>query len=423
MARNPVGMIRRGHERACARGPSLRLVQPCADPPADSDAVHPNALIPLADYTSPSMPPEQTFRVAWRHLQQRLGIRGDGPLLSRSELELGAPARPDDLTEPPGCALLLRALAEGLGDWANDRGTGQRVQLLVVPPCNDTRVVETWARAAGHAQLAPPPRTELLGAGRSLAAAARLDGDGPLVIPGLEHWFLRHRNGLDTVRTLLERVAASERRMLVACDSWAWAFLAKAADAELLLPRPQSFAAFDAQALRGWFADLAGGDNAPTFRLARNGEDVLACDDEGQPRSNHLRLLAARSGGIPWVAWQLWRSGMLRRADDVELPERAAQAVAGDRRTVWIVDIDDPRLPSSQRDRALLTLQALLVHGGLDAADLAAVLPSTGEPDLLPALVASGHLQRTGSVHRVHPAAYPAVRAALQDDGFPLGAI
>ena len=381
-------------------------------------------MILLADYASPAMPTEHAFRAAWRRLQRRMGGNVDEePMLSRAGLEPSPLRMLDDLADPPSCAPLLQALEQGLGGWARSRDAAPRIHLVVVPPCDRTGTIETWARSADQALLAPPSRLDLAGSGADIASID-LAGEGLLVIPRLERWFLRQHHGLRVVRSLLAQLAASDRRCLVGCDSWAWAYLVKAADAELSLPRPHTFEAMDAARLRLWFAELAadGGDGA-TFRLAGNGEDVLACDDDGEPRSDWLRQLAARSGGIAWVAWHLWRASMRLRTADVTLSERAARAVAEDRHTVWVVDHEVDPLPASHEDRALLALQALLIHGVLTADEVDAVLPATGETDVLPALVGSGHLRCDDGHYSVRPSAYPAVRQALQADGFPMGAI
>jgi hypothetical protein len=384
--------------------------------------VHPTELIPLSKYAAPAMPTEHALRAAWRRLQQRIG-GNDGPMLPSAGLERGSLLLLDDLADPPACAPQLQALEHNLAGWARSHAAAPRMQLVIVPPCDRTGAIETWARSAGHALLAAPSRLDLFGSGADIAAGG-LSGDGLLVIPRLERWFVRQRNGLRVVRSLLAQLAASDRRCLVGCDSWAWAYLVKAASAELMLPQPRTFEACDAARLRRWFAELAtvGGDGA-SFRLARNGEDVLACDDDGEPRSKWLRELAARSGGIPWVAWHLWRAGLQLRADDTTLSERAARAVADDKRTVWVVDPDDARLPLVHEDRMLLALQALLIHGGLTAAELEAVLPATGDADVLPALVESGHLRRDRGLFSVRPSAYPAVRQALLAADFPVGAM
>ena len=389
------------------------------------DAVKPPELIALSDYTAPTMPTEQAFRATCARLKRRM-FGAEGPLLQHSGLDPAALAVINDLADPPECGPLLQALDEQFGEWSRDAGALPWLRTLVIPPCDTHGTLATWAQTRGHELLHEPDRIDLTG----LVTKDKLPdlaGDGLLVIPQLERWFLRERNGLHAVRSLLSQLASTERRCLVGCDSWAWRFIVKAAGADLALPRPQTFEPLDARRLRDWFATLARDSDGvtATFRLTGNGEDVLACDDDGEPRNTHLRQLAARSGGIPWVAWHLWRASLKVNAGEEPLSDRAAAATAGDARTVWVVRIDDVELPASNEDRSLLVLQALLIHGGLTPDEINAVLPTTGEPDMLAALVTSGHLQRDqgSDRHCVSPTAYPAVRDALKAAGFPTGAM
>lgn len=389
------------------------------------ETVDPIELIPLADYVSPAMPTEHAFRSLLKRVQRRFGAKSDEdkPMLPSGAL-IQTPPPGDDIAGPLDCGPIVQTLHAHLDDWAAGAVASPRMKLIVVPACDDTGSIESWALSQNHVLLAPPDRDELTRTD-GLAATESVDsiGEGLLVIPQLERWFLRQRNGLKPLRTLLTRLAASQRRCLIGCDAWAWAYLAKAADADLMLPRPLTFMPFDAARLRRWFADYAVDDGqVATFRLARNGEDVLACDDKGEPCSTWLRLLAARSGGIPWVAWHLWRASLQVRNDDAALSDQAASTVSDDQRTVWVVDIDHCPLPQGHEERALLTLHALLIHGGLSAAELEEVLPATGEASVVQALVDSRHLRCERGNFSVRPIAYPGIRRALEAAGFPMRA-
>lgn len=395
--------------------------------------MHLPELISLGDYKAPAMPTEHALRGAWARLKQRMSGADDAPLLAHAGLQASTWAAAADGADSPDCQPLLQALDAALGAWAHDAGAQPRLRLLIVPPCDTAATLETWARTRGHAVLPQPERIDLMGqvpTGHGCIS----NGDGLLVIPALAQWFLRQRNGMHALRSLLTNLAHSERRCVVGCDSWAWRYIVKSAGADLSLPRPQTFEPFDARRLRDWFAARARDSEGitPTFRLADSGDDVLACNgngkgdgnDNGEPSCAFLRQLAARSGGIPWVAWRLWRAGLKVNVGPMPLSDRATQATANDARTVWVVNADDITLPTSNEDRSLLVLQALLIHGALTPAELDAVLPATGEPDMLAALLASGHLQRdaVGGRYRVDPAAYPGVRRALLAADFPIGA-
>ncbi|MFY3386839.1 hypothetical protein [Paracidovorax sp. MALMAid1276] len=384
-------------------------------------------LVSLHRYTAPSMPTEHTVRRAWKRVRRRLLGSGGAPVLQQEALERASLACMDALALPPA-GLLHRAIDDELREWLRQPSPDRWQRVLVMPPCDQPGVVEAWARAAGHTVLIPPalragtpgPDVHTLNEAEDLAA---LDGSGLVVIPRLEHWFLRHRDGLHRVRRLLAQLAAQERRCLIACNSWAWRYLVKAVGADVLLPRPQTLAPFDAELLKDWFGQHTTDDDGQnvTFRLVSTGEDVLATDKRGALASSHLQQLAARSIGIPWVAGALWRASLRVRTASDGLPERALSATADDVRTVWVADVEDPRIPRHHEDQALLVLQALLLHEALSATDLASVLPANGEADVLPALLAAGFVAQDGQLYRICPAAYPGVRGALQAAGFPLG--
>ncbi len=319
---------------------------------------------------------------------------------------------------------MVAELNQTVAAWLADAAPPSWLQVVVVPPCDRLDLVGSWARGRGHRVLGPPPGPMF--DAFEVPAPEGLEGDGLLVVPRLERWFLRHRNGLAPVRALLARLCGLERHCLVGCDSWAWAFLVKAVGARMMLPEPLTFTPFDGACLRRWFGELVADrtDASPTFRLAHTGDDVMACDDEGRPHHGHLDQLAARSLGIPWVAWHSWRASLrVSTHCDEQVSERARAAMAGDARTFWVVEPNDFVVPRHHEDRALLVLQALLLHGGLTGERLADVLPATGEPDVVHALRSAGFVERDEGLLRIRAAAYPTVRRALQTDGYPLGAM
>ena len=95
-------------------------------------------------------------------------------------------------------------------------------------------------------------------------------------------------------------------------------------------------------------------------------------------------------------------------------------ATEGDKHTMWVIGFGELALPKLHEEHSLLVLQALLIHGGLGAAELQAVLPYVGDVDLLPALMRSGFVERADGRFHVLPAAYPQAREALAAGGFPL---
>jgi hypothetical protein len=82
--------------------------------------------------------------------------------------------------------------------------------VVVQPPCDAGNIIERWARDSEHEILPPPRRQDLLRS--NPAGTLDLRGKGLLVIPRLENWFLRQRNGLFAVRSLLAQLELLRRR-------------------------------------------------------------------------------------------------------------------------------------------------------------------------------------------------------------------
>lgn len=410
---------------------------------------------PLADYVPPSGP---VTRLAQRLLQRvgRVLSRGDDPVVEDDLLKQASRATIDGYTASPDCSLLARELDATLGDWADDEGgSGDTLRLIVIPPGDGNALLETWAARHGHAVLRPPAFGALVrggaherggderGARVTSADAEAADGDdeadrdvpfplegrGVLVVPRLERWFVRHRHGLAAVRALLAALSDSERRCVIGCNSWAWLYLRRAAEADLLLPEPLTFAPFDAERLRHWFKELSEeeGTRDVVFRESSSGADVFSRGEDGEFESGFLPGLAARSRGIPWVAWQLWqRSLRTRRVDKDGASEdehrvndegRATEEALESESTMWLVEADEYVLPVGHERTARLVLHALLLHGRLGVDELARVLPIVGESSVVPALVRAGLVERAEGRYRCASSAYPAIRESLVTAG------
>ena len=390
------------------------------------------AMIALSDYQAPTMPTEHVMRRLWKRVKSHIQSLRQSKSVSESESVLLArkfePATLkalDKVAGPPAYGPLLDEFDDALAEWRADPA-GLRHYLAVLPPCDSNDVIAAWAQSRGHATLDAPPRHRLHEAQPIRFPEA--EDDALLVIPRLEHWFLRHRNGLASVRALFAELAESRRRCLIGCNSWAWAFLVKSAGAELVLPRPMCFAPFDTLRLQQWFSELAAQETGGpvVFRLAGSGADVLQKKDDGHLNNSYLEQLASRSHGIPWVAWHQWRQSLRTSLDTDESPPGITK---NDGRTLWITDDEDTALPLElplpvdEQENGLLMLHALLLHGALSAAELAAVLPAPVETGVIAALLRAGFIQKQGILLAPQADAYPAMRSALKAAGFPLGKV
>lgn len=374
----------------------------------------------LTDYKAPDGPTVDTLQRVWMRVRNTVFERDEGQAVEDDRLRQASHATVDHFTDSPDCALLGRELDETLERWIKDVEPTDTLRLFVTPPADVRGLLDTWARRRGHALLEPPPREALTA--RPAIELPPIDGEGVLVVARLEQWFRRHRHGLDLVRGLLAALAGSERRCVIGCSSWAWSFLRRAVGADLLLPEPLVFTPFDADRLSVWFAELADaeGTRDVTFRASNSGGDVFARDADGELESDYLQGLAARSLGIPWVAWQLWR-----RALRTMPPDEDAEAGAAEEQddVLWLVRPDEFVLPHGHERVARIVLQALLVHGSLDTEELALVLPIVGESNIVPALVRAGFVERVGTRFRCVPAAYPAIISNLSTAGFTMPVI
>ncbi len=373
---------------------------------------------PIGHYKAPPLPTEHALRRLFERTRVAVGGEADDPVVADDHLERPTASVLDDVAAPPACGPLVEELDRTLRDWLRDPAPASRVKVIVLPPCDHNDIVESWARERDHGLVEPPDRETLLRAtARPVLAGA---GDGPIVVPRLERWFLRHRTGLAAVRTLLAEIGTIDRHCVIGCNSWAWAFLAKATDAAIILPRALTPRPFDADRLQRWLSSLARSEEteAMTFRLSGSGADVFALDDDGKRSNRYLEQLAARSLGIPWIAWHLWRQSL--RTGDAPSSKKAKRLADRDDRTLWISDLDEPALPDDREEQALLVLQALLIHGALTPGELSHVMPPEGEHDLIPTLLATGFVERSDGKVRVRPRAYPTVRRELKAAGYPM---
>lgn len=382
----------------------------------------------LADYQVPARPTIDAFQAFWARTRELFRHQPASPLITDDRLQQSTSDILEEIASPPACGPLVDELEATLVEWLADAEPLIRNRLIIMPPGDRNGVVRAWADSHDHAILEAPTREDILNNPEHDIGA--LDNDGVLVIPALEEWFMRHRNGLVIVRRLLARLDGLDRHVVVGCNSWAWQFLVRAVRADVVLRQPFTFQAFDAQRLRSWFAGIAVSKRlGPVeFLDSRTGEDILTLGDDDAVH-DLLITLAARSRGIPWIAWQLWRLGLRDRAvaDDEnqedgnnKLSEPAAHnAITDEKLTLWVIALEEFSLPGADRTETLLILQALLIHGALTPHQLSQVLPVVGDSNMLSALLAAGIVEREGKHVFCAPAAYTAIRNGLSTAGFP----
>lgn len=388
--------------------------------------------IPVSDFEVPSPPASDAARGAavrlWKSLQNMFSqpnrkAASEQPQWDRPPLDLVKSISPDPDWNHPAIQL-ANALEV---DWFENRQPARLIYAFVAAPGVD--IAETLQRIAQQRRLsvlAAPSPASLFKASRSETStlnAVDASNDEILAFPHLEQWYLRHEDGLTMVRELLERLIILRKRVLLGCDSWAWAFLQQTIGIEDMLGEPQTLAAFDAKRLDGWFRstfDFQGHE----FRQSGNNElvfpDLLNADNKELESSTAISSLAAKARGNPGVALALWRAGLRTCDADGDAsapPSSAAKSV------IWVATPSDLAPPELQVDVDQVhrfVLHAILLHGGLSQSSLDAILPFSRD-DIqrrVSALRRAGVLDEQDERLRVTLTAYPLVRRDLESEGF-----
>ncbi|MEM9601188.1 MAG: hypothetical protein AAF926_09205, partial [Pseudomonadota bacterium] len=314
---------------------------------------------PLGKYDWPSTPVDHgidRFRSAFL---ERLRGRKDQSAVDTQTLQPAGSELLDRLAPPPASHPLMAELDLTLQDWASSPKTHQPLQMIVLPPCERNDILSVWARENA---------LELFSSDRDPAELESLNipDQPPLIIPRLEDRFLRTPQGLHAVRELVKALTGFRRRALIGCNSWAWQFLRKACEIDLVLNEPMTFRAFNRHRLRNWLGSLALGtlpddvseDRAERlcFRSVDKGTDVFGNGDGEDEISAYMTELARRSFGIPWVAWHLWRESLyVVPPSDEDITETADMSSP---ETIWVMRPRMVSLPDRSDQNALLVLHA-----------------------------------------------------------------
>jgi len=409
--------------------------------------------IPLADYRRPSEPARETVRKGILGLWDKLGggaRKQEEPLLAVSDLG----SMPQDLLNRVALAPFWGEAVPALAQALTNCGAMEYPLTVMVgaPHSGIAEIVKEWASRANYRLIAAPSHQEILAGGQNwLQQFDTGNEDDFWVIPSLAHCYLRHGKGLTLLRALLDRLGTRSHRCLVACDTWAWAYLDKIMHIASLFPQPLILQAFDQERLEPWFQSLVSDPQGQgvLFRQADNGRFVLPppvtwLEERGQgsaeskPNSYTAKLekttdflgrAAAYSRGIPGVAYAVWRYSLqqVRHEDKQESVEKAV--ATGDHPTIWVKpwgQLNFLGVPGTiDRSQTIMVCQALLLHDGLPLDLLALLLPFAASQirENLQILAAAGLVQEEQKVWRVTALGYPAVRQFLNSEGYLVDAI
>lgn len=400
----------------------------------------------LNDFTRPSPTKTETVRKGATGFWHKLmgDSKSEEPIRAQDELKHLSDELYAQIAPEHGWTERVTALNEAL-----EKGLATRVsqiQIVVGAPFSGiAETLEYWAKHRGIKIIKPPSSDEILNQDQEWLRRLEEEGSArPLVISHLERCYLRHHYGLKLIRQLLQWLLTRPGYCVLGCSSWAWAYFSKALQAEKLFPIPWTLEALDQKRLQQWFGNLNTSQQQESFlfRQMDNGDFVIppSKDDSFTEKTTQKRLdkatphleisafltnLAAYSRGNPGVAWALWRQSLQEapetendnqdHAPDLDEPTQG--------HTIWVkpwFKIQHPALSESANRSTLQVLHTLLLHGPLSPSLLIELLPLPGFEvrQILTYLEHRNFLLSVQGQWQLTPLGYPAVREALEEEGY-----
>ncbi|MCA9944206.1 MAG: hypothetical protein KC449_12030 [Anaerolineales bacterium] len=398
--------------------------------------------VPITGYRRPAAPVHETVRhncQSWlARLQPRLFRQNHFFSMPPYLLNRAAPL--------PDSEQIITALTSALHGWEFSKESGQMVQVLVGPPGSGVeQAAVALAKQNGWQIMGAPTIRQILAGGDAWVEQVTRPALTPLVIPRLGKCFLRHQEGLELLSRLLDWLQTTNRRCLIACDSWAWAYLKKTLQIDVMLPTPLVLAPFDGAKVQFWLPFLANRihngrfifrqmeDGRLIFPLAETYNKALAhyrapgeIERYGDWISVHhfFRQLAAYGRGLPGVIWQLWRQSLEIAAEGKSFDLKAEASFDDDKRyTVWVQPwsrLQLPTMPGGLGTNESLVLHTILLHGGASAALVADLTPLSHNEvrRILQMFWNANLLEKEEELWQVPLLAYPTVRNYLDNEGY-----
>ncbi|WP_404375461.1 hypothetical protein [Vreelandella aquamarina] len=289
------------------------------------------------------------------------------------------------------------------------------VVLFISPPHGGhNAVVSHWAAQQEVHCLAVPTLKELVDG--SLSWVENAAQAKRWAIPALERHFLRHTNGLQGVRELLERALGGRLgQSVIGCDSWTYAYLQHAVGLEGV--PVLTLQGLEGEQLAHYFSQAAGG--CPTVYSTRTGKSILTSDSDQKVVYKELQRLAAHCRGHLGIAWHYWRERLREPAEENSTND--AEETRSGAQELWLLDaLADAELPADTGDLATLLLHTLLIHGGLEDQALEHVLPFSAHETLNArfALARRNILSCKQGRWQVAPMSYASVRQLLESRNY-----
>ncbi len=328
-----------------------------------------------------------------------------------------------------------------LRDWYQDGSARDLFQVFVSSPGGGIKeILQTLAERKGWPVVGAPAFDQIVNGDFSWIDGIQKTNESPIVIPQLSGIFIRHSNGFEFLRRLIDKLFHSNQKCIIGCNSSLWRYLQLSMAIESFFPKVHALQSLDALQLERWFCDLekSNGKNSTVFRQSDSGTYVLprseTSDEDQEPTefensddehvtAEFLNKLAASSRGVPLTAWAMWRHSLkLAPGDDIEEVARDA-AVLDKGRTIWVKPFEKigfPRVPQNLGQKACFVLQYLLMHEGLSSDMLLELLKI--EQDVLLSIISglksAGIIVEDRGLWRVTWLGLPEVRRFLAQEDY-----
>jgi hypothetical protein len=418
--------------------------KPVAESPAVAAVPPPLWRYNLAsDYDTPAQPTTQKVKTGLSSFWHRLALR-KSPSQRREENAEYQPLSESLLRETlpeSHWDVVAASLADGLSPWMSERKPASLFQAVIGPPGSGVHeAVTLWGSQLSAKLLTPPEPERLLKPEPGFWQSATGDAANLLVIPQLERFFLRHSEGLALIRQLVEWLWATPRRVVVGCDSWAWAYLSKTVQIDAVFRNPIALEAMDGKKLWEWFRPRPRGRYV--VQTAWNGEVIypIEIDQDGSNKLSDIaepveheykgealfQWIAATSRGIPGVALPIWRECLCEGDAGTQSKEQTLNPGHNAMRIRVRApeDLDLPLLPSGASTREAIILHTILLHAGLPISILAQIVPFTVTDtiSLLSKLGEAALIYESDGIWSVNPLAYSHLRSFIRAESFLIDA-
>lgn len=396
--------------------------------------------IPLGSYERLSEPKSEIARkgakafMDWLRRRKPAGVSVD----IHAELRSIPQQMLDTVAPPPDWEDKTVALHDAVLPWINAEKPEYTSQVIIGAPGSGTRqTMEQLSLSHKWEFIEPPSPAEILTGGKEWLSVIKDSENTVVVIPELERCFIRHTDGLTLVRDFLDFVWERNQRYIIGCNSWAWSYLSRVLSIDSQFRNPLILRPFDGQRLEHWFRSMAQTTCKHTliFRQSDNGEAILTVNQaDGNKKeksetyrdkesSDLLKIIAARSNGIPLVAWAIWRNCLQISADAIIEDEAQRAAKMDQGLTIWVrpwAQTELPAIPHEISKTDVFVLHAVLLHGGIheDVLPMMLSIQQSTAVKSLQRLLQAGLIKEENGLWRTTLSGYPAVKKYLAAEDY-----